>query len=750
MPSSETILQSQSQALDDTDPYASIWKNILDRQRRQQQDQDFGTTVIGNYDDGDDDDDDDRKNGQKNNKNKKLYRLWGGRGKGGRGLSRRTVQPTTIVIDDIRLHYLQDGRTRTATKNNDKKRTPGPGGKKGGQRMLLDGATLKLLHGHRYALIGRNGSGKSTLLQRIHEQKLPGWSIQWSSLYVPPFMSLEDQSSTPIELFQQKLDECQRRSRSAIESRGQELETQLDDVDVQEDPEAAEKLCEQISTLEDQFEPTDDQQFKAFHRLVQDDLRIDTQRPCKLLSAEQQKEVLLISAFLCSQYTTLLLLDEPTTNLSIPGLLRLRQMFESITSCTVVMITHDLDLINDVATDIIELKAMKLSYYPGNYDSYRLMKEQMETHHMKQALVVEKKRDQLKNTLQSLKEKPTPKRGGAKKKAKSIAAHRKKIEWHEKDASEVLSSTDCTILPERKGLTAAERIRLSQIFKSVPDKAVQFVFPTIPSQWGEPLVVAYDVAYRDPNETSSSDIMTEELLTRDEEGIVSTSNDQTNENLVFQVVKCDGFCFDCVDICIEENSLNCILGPTELSSYLLKILAKRLSPTEGTVHHASGINIGFIDSVIMEQFKNELESTTMTALEYLSKICTGKSQEELRAYLTSFGMSSDSQTKTPACCLSGGETFRFVLAAQMIDKPPVLFLDSPTSHLDVDSVHALSYALQKWNGTLVMVCHDASFLRSLDQVKCVVIVPEEGKVRRIVQEEGSGSIDSYLNSFHNN
>ena len=473
MPSTETILKAQSQALDDTDPYASVWQNILERQRQRQDQQEFGATdSIVNYDDADDDD---KINGRKRKNKNKLYGLWGGRGKGGRGLSRRTVQPTTIVIDDIHLQYLQDGRSRTATKNNDKKRTSGPRGGKVGQRMLLNGATLKLLHGHRYALIGRNGSGKSTLLQRIHEQKLQGWSIQWSSLHVPPSMSLEDQSLTPIEFFQNKCYECQRRSRSAIKSRVQELETQLDGVDVQEDPEAAEKICEQISALEDRLEPTDDQQVKEFHRLVQDDLQIDTQRPCKLLSAEQQKEVLLISAFLCSQYTTLLLLDEPTAHLSIPGLLRLRQMLESIASCTVVMITHDLDLINDVATDIIELTAMKLSYYPGNYDSYRLMKEQMETHQMKQAMAVEKKRDQLKNALQSLKERPTPKRGGAKKKAKSIAAHRKKIEWHEKDASEVLSSTDCTILPERKGLTIAERIQLSQILKSVPDKAVQFV-----------------------------------------------------------------------------------------------------------------------------------------------------------------------------------------------------------------------------------------------------------------------------------
>jgi ATPase subunit of ABC transporter with duplicated ATPase domains len=253
-----------------------------------------------------------------------------------------------------------------------------------------------------------------------------------------------------------------------------ELEAQLDGIDIEKDPEAAERLCEQISRLEDQLEPADNEQVNIFHRMVEDDLRIDTEQPCMLLSVEQQKEVMLIAATVCSQYTTLLLLDEPTSFLSIPGLLRLRQLLETVT-CTVVMITHDLDLINDVATDIIELRGLKLSYFPGNYDSYRLMKEQMETHQMKQALAVEKKRDQLRNTLQNIKEKPAPKRGGAKKKAKAVASHRKKMEWHEKDASEVSTSTCDVLLPDRKGLTATERIRLAQILRSVPDKAVQFV-----------------------------------------------------------------------------------------------------------------------------------------------------------------------------------------------------------------------------------------------------------------------------------
>lgn len=451
MPTTEKILQAKSQALDDTDPYASVWKSILDSAAGANDATTFTDNSTGR---------------------RRLQYLWGGRGRGGRGLSRRTVQPTTIVVDDIRLQYLQqDGVGSNSTQQNCGN---GGGGLGSSQRMLLDGAVLKLLHGHKYVLIGRNGSGKTTLLQRIQDQMLPGWSIQWSSLYVPPCLSPEDQLLTPTQLFRTRLDECHRRSRSAIESKMKELEAQLDGIDIEKDPEAAERLCEQISRLEDQLEPADNEQVNIFHRMVEDDLRIDTEQPCMLLSVEQQKEVMLIAATVCSQYTTLLLLDEPTSFLSIPGLLRLRQLLETVT-CTVVMITHDLDLINDVATDIIELRGLKLSYFPGNYDSYRLMKEQMETHQMKQALAVEKKRDQLRNTLQNIKEKPAPKRGGAKKKAKAVASHRKKMEWHEKDASEVSTSTCDVLLPDRKGLTATERIRLAQILRSVPDKAVQFV-----------------------------------------------------------------------------------------------------------------------------------------------------------------------------------------------------------------------------------------------------------------------------------
>lgn len=710
MPSTTTIAQTQVRSLDDTDPYASVWEAILDRQRQQQDCDDSSSNDI-------------------NNKG-----LWGGRGKGGRGLARRTVQPKTVVVDDIRLQYLHQ---QVAEKGGNNKAAVTRQKNNSNLLHMLEGATLKLLPNHIYALLGRNGSGKSTLLQRMHQQKLPGWSIQWSTVYLPPSLPPEHQPLTPRELLHIYLEECHQSTKSAMEARIHELEAQLDALNVEEEPETTETLCGEISQLEEQLVWNKGDEDTAFRIVLKGELDIDPQQVCQSLSLGQQKEVLLCIASICSQFTTLLLLDEPANDLDVYGLLRLRRILESV-SCTVVMVSHDVDLINDVATDIIEIRAQKLWYFPGNYDSYRLMKEQMETHQIKQSLAAEKKRDQLRNTLQHLKDQPTPRRGGSKKKAKSIAAQRKKMEWHEKDA---VSSDD--LLPERMGLTVAQRVRLAQTMKSVPDKAVQFAFASTPSQWGEPLIVAYDVGYQDPTADTETNGPSHQTVDGDPTG----EHDNDEATGTFQIVKRDRFLFDCVDLCIEEGTTNCILGPGISASYLLKILTRKLAPTEGTVHHASGVKVAFIDSKVLGQLREVLESTSTTALDFLMDRFPETNQEQLRGHLTSYGLSSTSQTKTPLCCLSGGETFRFVLAKEMMHQPPVLCLDSPTSHLDVESVQALAYGLRQWNGTLVMVCHDASFLRILEDVKCVVIVPEEGKVRRIVSEKGMGSMDSYLKSL---
>lgn len=74
--------------------------------------------------------------------NKNLRVLpWGGRGKGGRGTSRRTFQPDDIIVDAITLEYVNDAKLT--------------GSGSGGSKLLLSEAYLKLLPGKVYALVGR-------------------------------------------------------------------------------------------------------------------------------------------------------------------------------------------------------------------------------------------------------------------------------------------------------------------------------------------------------------------------------------------------------------------------------------------------------------------------------------------------------------------------------------------------------------------------------------------------------------------
>jgi ATPase subunit of ABC transporter with duplicated ATPase domains len=268
-----------------------------------------------------------------------------------------------------------------------------------------------------------------------------------------------------------------------------------------------------------------------------------------------------------------------------------------------------------------------------------------------------------------------------------------------------------------------------------------FSLPKTTSQWGEPLVVADGLGYSPDKDAMA---IPQDTSVAPADSSIGTESTGTE----FVIEKRPGFLFDCVNMCVEEGSTNCILGPSSSTSALLRILAKRLDPVEGTVSHASGVRVGYIDSHVIVEVVSQVDpNSNRTALESLMEEFPQKSAQELRGHLTAFGLSPTSQTLTPISFLSGGETFRFVLAKMMVEVPSVLFLQHPTSNLDVESVQALAHGLRGWNGTLIMVCHDASFLRSLDNVKCVVIVPEEGKIRRILADEGMFGMDAYLKTL---
>lgn len=696
------VARTQLEHLDDTDLYASAWSEALQASKVQ----------------------------------------WGGRGQGGRGLNRRTWQRSDVVVDNVRLEYV--GRSTAAVQ----------------ARLLLEHATLKLLSGHVYALIGQNGCGKSTLLRRMHTGKIPGFPPHVSTLYV----SQEDEiwnihhhqqqqrseSSPPSTatnvrdwMYKQFRDFCNVNIRVAGKARIDELEQAMNELDLStNDPEIMkrmEELSEALSLVEDEVAETQEvdgliqkqaEQALSFMGIPNQQFSL----PIQKLTSGQRKRVSLAAALMICMFTScdLLLLDEPTNSLDIQGLILLRQMVGVVNSrgggrqpTTVLLVSHDCDFINDVATDVIEFqKNLTLQYYAGNYADFLVQKQQLDRreHHM--AAVMDKREDAMKQTLENLKKQVTSKKGGREKKAKQIASFKKKME-------RALGDNDYEGLPMTSSMP--RRTAKWKRPEGEPDKAIQFNFRNCTSKWNEPLILAMEIGYKS-DENQDQDHGEEQ-----NEKQTAGSSIVFDENGVPIITKKHGFLFDCIDLCINEGEKYCILGEnvSAETSILLKILAKIIQPTEGVVHTVN-VDIAFLDS---EKILSVLEDSG-TPLSYLTEKFPQKPEHDIRAELTAFGL-NPKQASTELRFLSGGERCRLCLAEIMLRNPHVICLDQPTANLDLESVDALIYGLKKWDGTVIMVSHDAYFLRSLD-VKLYALIAEEGKLRRV-----EGGIEAYLRSFAN-
>ncbi|MBX3023842.1 ABC-F family ATP-binding cassette domain-containing protein [bacterium] len=185
--------------------------------------------------------------------------------------------------------------------------------------------------------------------------------------------------------------------------------------------------------------------------------------------------------------------------------------------------------------------------------------------------------------------------------------------------------------------------------------------------------------------------------------------------------------YDQLSLTIERGRKVALVGPNGAGkSTLIKMLAGAEPLSGGSRHLGHKVRIGYFaqdQARVLDPNRSVLELATAAAPTDLVP--------QVRSLLGAFLFSGDAVDKKVRV-LSGGERNRLALALLLLEPPNCLLLDEPTNHLDMTAKQVLLEALQRYNGSLVLVAHDRYVLDNL---------PEE------IIEVGAGHATRYLGNY---
>lgn len=218
-------------------------------------------------------------------------------------------------------------------------------------RLLINHATAAIPTGHKVGLVGRNGSGKSTLLKLITKQIEP----ETGSISLPKRAVIgavaQEAPAGPISLIDTVLAANEERSALLEEAetatdphRIAEIQTRLADMNAHAAPARAATILAGLGF---------DEEAQA--------------RPCSDFSGGWRMRVALAAVLFAEP--DLLLLDEPTNYLDLEGSIWLENYLKTY-PYSVIIVSHDRDLLNRSVQGILHLDQMKLTYYQGGYDRF--------------------------------------------------------------------------------------------------------------------------------------------------------------------------------------------------------------------------------------------------------------------------------------------------------------------------------------------------------------------------------------------
>lgn len=372
------------------------------------------------------------------------------------------------------------------------------------------------------------------------------------------------------------------------------------------------------------------------------------QHPVNSFSGGWRMRLNLAQALMCR--SDVLLLDEPTNHLDLDAVIWLQDWLIKYPG-TLLLISHDRDFLDTIASHIVHIEQQKAEIYTGNYSAFETMR------------------------------------------AEKLAQQQSAFEKQQREIVHIQSFINRFKAQATKAKQAQSRIksleRMELISAAHVDSPFNFSFP-------EPEKM--------PNQ-----------LIQLEDADIGYGNKIIVKNATLTIVPGDRIGL------LGHNGAG--------KSSLIKVLAGDMLSLTGALRKADALKIGYFAQHQLEQLRLD-----ETPLWHLQKLDPQATEKDLRNFLGGFDFRGDKVSEIVAP-FSGGEKARLVLALLVYQNPNLLLLDEPTNHLDLEMRHALSVALQDYQGAMLVVSHDRHLLRSVTDRFLLVA---DGKIQPF-----DGDLDDY-------
>ncbi|GKT59607.1 elongation factor 3 [Colletotrichum tofieldiae] len=550
-----------------------------------------------------------------------------------------------------------------------------------GAKILLNQTHLRLKRGQRYGLCGPNGSGKSTLMRAINNEQVEGFPKQSEvkTVFVEHDLDSADTEMTTIEWTMKKLQDA------GVETSQADVEAKLNE-------------------------------FGFTDSMVKGEI--------SALSGGWKMKLALCRAVF--EAPDILLLDEPTNHLDVKNVKWLEEYLQN-SPCTSIIVSHDSAFLDNVCQHIVHYERFKLKRYRGNLKEFVKKNPAAKSYY---------------ELSDSEMEFSFPEPGfleGVKTKAKAILrASKMSFQYPGTSKPQIqdisfqcsLGSRIAVIGPNGAGKSTLINVLTGEL---VPTQGEIYQHENIRIAYIKQHAFAHIDNHLDktPSEYIQWRFQTgEDRETMDRANKIITDADEEAMNKIFKI----------------EGTQRRIIG--------INSRRKFKNSYEYECSFAIGDNVGqknerwtpmmSADNVWLP--RNELLAShqkMVADVDMKEALASGQFRplvrKEIETHCANFGLDAELVSHSRMRGLSGGQRVKVVLAACSWQRPHLIVLDEPTNYLDRDSLGALSKALKKFEGGVIIITHSAEFTKNITEEVWAVM---DGKMtpsgHNWVQGQGSG------------